>query len=199
VRALAAVPLSILLLLPATASAAPAPLTGVGCGTSYADDPATPGGSVGELDGGPLVLVADDPAVPVRGSVTCTLQTGATHGGAPLAAATSATTTGVVVLPATPVAFTADPLDTVYLCTRVDVEGGAVWYSDEEAGEWSTDPDVPCAPLGVDEVCPTADPTARCSPWSPVLIDSITCPILALVFPPWGDVPDVWDCPPYGG
>ena len=31
-----------------------------------------------------------------------------------------------------------------------------------------------------------------------LLLDSVVCPVLAVVFPPQGDVPGVWDCPPYG-
>jgi hypothetical protein len=31
-----------------------------------------------------------------------------------------------------------------------------------------------------------------------LLIDSIVCPIYAVVFPPEGDIPGIWDCPPYG-
>ncbi len=34
----------------------------------------------------------------------------------------------------------------------------------------------------------TADPLA----------DPIMCPILAVLYPPQGDIPCVWDCPPYG-
>ena len=29
------------------------------------------------------------------------------------------------------------------------------------------------------------------------LIDALSCPVLAIMFPPEGDVPGLWDCPPY--
>lgn len=28
--------------------------------------------------------------------------------------------------------------------------------------------------------------------------DPLVCPVLATMFPPEGDIPGVWDCPPYG-
>lgn len=29
-------------------------------------------------------------------------------------------------------------------------------------------------------------------------VDLIVCPIFAILYPPEGDIPGVWDCPPYG-
>jgi hypothetical protein len=29
-------------------------------------------------------------------------------------------------------------------------------------------------------------------------LDPIICPVLAIVYPPEGDIPGIWDCPPYG-
>lgn len=32
----------------------------------------------------------------------------------------------------------------------------------------------------------------------PTPVDPIVCPVIVPVFPPEGDIPGVWDCPPYG-
>lgn len=77
----------------------------------------------------------------------------------------------------------------VNLCTELRVAGEPPLYWDDDAEDWSGDPDVACyiPPDGG----PDPEPIER-------LLDQLVCPVLALVYPPEGDIPGVWDCPPYG-
>lgn len=48
---------------------------------------------------------------------------------------------------------------------------------------------------------PSAQACHNITPWYPWCwlheTDSFTCPVLAVLFPPEGDIPGVWDCAPY--
>lgn len=172
----------------------------------------------GEIDGGPLV--APGSAV----SITCSIHVdNGTHSGT---AAVSASATGqsVVVLPPTPMSYPDPEAQPVHLCTEATVDGTA-WYWDGAA--WTTDPDAPCVPsidlceydcvagvLGLvysagAEVLP---PEVREVAWDPVFrgvgcwitgwchpLDALLCSSFEVLFPPEGDIPGIWDCPPYEG
>ena len=151
-----------------------------------------------ELNGGPIVLGRDAAGLPVSGSVTCSLHVnGSLHSDPAAASATSEVTPGVVLLAPTPVSFTAGVADTVEVCTRVDVAGGGTYYwnpdlTGQSPGSWSTDPDSSCAGFrGGSNPLWILDPVFEA-------LDALICPVLALAFPPHGDVAGIWDCPPYG-
>ena len=111
---------------------------------------------------------------PVGATVTCDVYVNGTH-------VESATGFGYgVVVVAKPVTLTIAPTDSYAVCTTVD-------YTD------ATPTSSGCAYLPVidypDEIV-----------WTFVEehVDPVVCPALSALFPPDGDVPDVWDCPPYG-
>ena len=179
--------------IPCTRSA-PAPY-GFLCGFSSVSDPQVEGSQTGEVDGGPLVLGdAYDPAVFYTGSITCTIQVNqSTHAGADACAVTGPTTpvAGEVAGTCTYASATGD---NVYLCTEVDIVNGPTLYWDSVNDVWSTEPNVGCS-LDI-----TVEPGEEGGPIHELelLIDSIICPVLATLLPPQGDIPGLWDCPPYG-
>jgi hypothetical protein len=144
----------------------------------------------GELDGGPLALpgVDGDTTVVGSGTLVCRIQVNAQDhtGTGPQVQGHGA---GVVTAGPSQVSFSAGPSDSVYLCAEVvRDEDESVLYYDAAHDEWSTSSSVPCAdglstggPSGGDDLDPTL------------------CPLLATAFPPSGDIPGVWDCPPYVG
>lgn len=151
-RALHAVVLAVAAAVSVPAAAHATPGTSMTCGFASIADP-TGEAQTGEVDSGPIVL-GDATA---WGSVTCTLQTGANwlHSDADAAFATSAVTPGVAMLAPTLVTYPLAEGESIYLCTRVDIAGGATYYwesshwywpNDGEAGRWSTDPDAHCDP-----------------------------------------------------
>jgi hypothetical protein len=174
------------------AHAAPAP-TGFRCGFSSVTDPTTGNTQVGEVDA-TLVLTDDtDPARTYTGYVTCTIQTGIndTHAEADAAAVTGISGPGPLAAVAGTVTYAVADHENVYLCTEVVTDGGTVYW-DALNEVWSSDPDVGCDNPAYPE--PQPDPLPD---W-----DLMICPILAIVFPPEGDVTvpvlgKVWDCPPY--
>jgi hypothetical protein len=98
--------------------------------------------------------------------------------------------TGVLTAGPAVVRYTADASDIVSLCSEfVDDSDGVTYYWDDVVGEWSTDPATECSfTVYQDDGGPQlAD-----------LIDATVCPVLAVGFPPEGDVSWIWDCPPYG-
>jgi hypothetical protein len=136
---------------------------------------------------GPLTLT--DGTAPVSGRVTCSVHADSAprYADASLGAATSPTTTGAVVLPPTPLAV-GDVAG--YVCTRVDVDSGPSQYFDAATDAWTSDPSAECTyvPGGV----PGCDPS-----YCDLFGDGILCPAYSIVFPPEGDIPGIWDCPPY--
>jgi hypothetical protein len=164
---------------------------------STSDPTADRGTETGVLVAGPLVLDdGDTPPGLVNGHVVCTVQVNEErHSGT-----NAATVTGVELPEATAaagtVSYRADWSDTVYVCTAV-VIGGQTWYYDEpnngvdllKRDRWLTTPNAECGlatDTNADALTPVMD-----------LVDAVVCPVLALVFPPEGDVAGVWDCPPY--
>lgn len=194
-RVSAAVLVAAALLSPAApAHAAPDP-TGALCGFLTVTDPVN-GWQVGEIDGGPVALVDDaDPSKVYWGSVTCTIQRDQQHGSADndLASLTGSTTPGVAAVAGT-VAFHTEPGDWLWLCTRVNIAGGPTLYYDGESGTWSESSAAQCST--------SAGPSPEPFPSTAVdaiiaFAEAVVCPVLAVVFPPHGDVLGLWDCPPY--
>ena len=180
--------------LPAAPAAAADP-DGLHCGFSTMTDWTT-GQSYAEFDAGPIVLDPDPAGQPVWGSVTCTLVDGRSHDSRVIGTASSETTPVVAALEPTlvPVEWADD--DVLSICVSVEIVGrGRLYYDPEMAGGdggWTTDPAASCdLVFGPAEPLPLVDDAEE-------LVDSIVCPLLAVAFPPQGDVPGIWDCPPYG-
>ena len=173
------------------AYAAPDP-SGILCGFSSTTDPQVEGSQTGEVDAGPILLGDDtDPTVVYSGSVTCTIQVNAaTHAGADACAVTGPNGTAVIAAAGT-CTYATTSGDNVYLCTQVNIDGGpTLYFADSNdplvEGEWSTDPNSACG------LATSVDP-------GPIggELDPLLCPILAILFPPEGDILNIWDCPPY--
>ena len=164
---------------------------GLLCGASEMLDPSPQRGTMRvEVDGGPVLLTEADGVTPARGTLVCRIVV-SEHWNAHLDAGTDVAGRGTGVLTAGPavVRVASDWWGDVFLCTQfVDDRGGVTYYWNDWPGEWSTDPAVPCAVYDVSEPDDGLE----------LLVDSIVCPFFALLFPPEGDVPSVWDCPPYG-
>ena len=180
------------------------------CDFASIERPGEPGVQVGEIDGGPLVVadLSDLVANPVSATLTCSIHVGWdnwNHAG-PVAVSASATGAVVVTLPPTVVSYRLIPDEGWSFCTALtvtDAHGDTqhlYWHEWEQ--EFSTSNTVPCyQPWG-----PPPPPPI----WELVedlflqVVDPVLCPLLAIAFPPEGDV-DVpvlggpfWDCPPYG-
>ena len=168
----------------------------------------------GEIHGGPVAaadLAGDQPTV----TLTCSLLVGhdTTHEDTPLMSR-SGSAAVVAAVPPTPVTMT-DPAGTgrIAVCTKVTLAyaGGRTTdlYLDDWAGEFSTDPGVPCGPppclhsgcdlesnverLVADHVDPPLCEQLTGLPDQPGVVE--TGPDGDLdVLGTW-----VWDCPPYGG
>lgn len=174
---------------------------GMLCGFSSLPEPTQDEGTVlAEVDGGPVAVadLADLVANPATVTLTCTIQVGAenmTHAGAD-AASVSVSGNTVAVLPPTLVSYREAPDRSFTICTQVtvtDARGDTHdFYWDGDAEEFSSSPDVYCWLLGPAEFFPQV---GTISP------DEVLCPVLAVGFPPQGDVYAgdifVWDCPPY--
>ena len=213
--------------MPAEAGPPPA-ADGRTCGFTLFFDPTSGGDAViGELRGGPIVVadLANLVANPVEVTLVCTIQTGTdwTHNGTDAVSA-SATGTTAAVLPPTPFSAEMPPGQPTSLCTALVVEDarGEVHhlYFDHVGGggtnEFSTSPDAACVgactqPMfgGSCEPPPCRDRIhLNCSPVLTVVelagqaiadhVDPLICQVLAVAFPPEGDIPPSWDCPPYG-
>ena len=164
---------------------------GADCGFASVEWPGSTR-QVGELDAGPILLDDDVAAPAASGTVTCRLLVGGWRHVDPAAVTvTSEPGARVVYVPPTRIEYENPGSDDVYLCTRVDVAGRGPLYLDSERDVWSADPYVPCgAAWGND---PDPDPSPGLEPY----VDMVVCPVLAVAFPPQGDVPGIWDCPPY--
>lgn len=217
VMAVVAGGLSLTAAAPAQAQAPEGPATGILCGFGSVTDPTIENGEVqtGEIDGGPLVATAPGATI----SMTCTIQVGAansTHAGANSAVAGSSPSVQATAVPPTLVSYLSPEGQPVYMCTEATVNGVTYYYdSVSEPGGWSLSSSVGCSEAISQEIFP--------GPLGPVLdilfpildgvfttvdgilhdlfvntIDPVICPILAGIFPPEGDIPDLgWDCPPY--
>jgi hypothetical protein len=104
--------------------------------------------------------------------------------------------TGVLTAGPAVINYTVSDTSNVYLCAEfTDDTDGLTHYWDDHLSEWSLDATVACGLSIPDNPSPTP---------LPLLMDSIVCPLFAIVFPPEGDIvlPEpigaVWDCPPYG-
>lgn len=100
---------------------------------------------------GPISLVDEDTGLPHTGTVTCTFRHTYSHTGAEIVSVTSEPGTGVVTLPPTEVFAELSPWDPISLCTRLDTDGGTLyWYEPYDRntdGYWSTDPTLRCEDL----------------------------------------------------
>jgi hypothetical protein len=197
--------------VPGTAHAAVQEPWGSRCGLSTLIHPTDTSKTLAQLNGGPLVVSDDESDDPVYASLTCSIHLGVAnvrHSGADAASATSPTTPTVVMLPPTLVEYDWLPAQNLYLCAQVDVVGGPTWYwarDTRQTGQWSTDPESECTydtdegeEFVPDEVWDLVDAVDGLIGDAEHLVDAVTCPALATLYPPEGDVPDVWDCPPYG-
>lgn len=189
-----------LLVLPVTAPPALADMAepfGSVCGFSSATDPQVEGSQTSEVVGGPLVIT-DDAGIPLTGEMFCTIQVNAsTHAGPDACSLQGPTTPAVVAVTGT-CTYAASPDDNVYLCTEIWVYyhgHKTLWWADSNdplvEGRWSEDPNSSCA------LATTVNGPDGAE------VDPIVCPILALAFPPEGDIGLrepiglLWDCPPY--
>lgn len=125
------------------------------------------------LSAGPLSVVDEDTGLPHTGTVTCAFVAGYDHTEPVIASATSAPSTGVVVLPPTVVEATLPEWEAFGLCTRLDYDGGTLyWYEPwdrNEDGQWSTDPAVRC-----EDLYEFADLRPQDPPLGPVLTAALT-------------------------
>jgi hypothetical protein len=161
---------------------------GVICQYSSMHDPLAAGTQSGQLSGGPLVLTDSTTGLPGSGTLTCRIQVNM-DGHTGTGPFVSGHGTGVVATPPSVVRFAAAESDLVYLCGEfTDDSDGTTYYWDAIATAWTTDPAAPCEPPAVCDSCGN----------EPDLLDLVVCPFLAVAFPPEGDVPGIWDCPPYG-
>ena len=165
------------------AHAEPVDATGVLCAWSGTSNPDT-GGGIAEIDGGPLVVTGVEPGTPVE--LLCSLQEYGWHT-EPDLAVVRASGRSVVAVPPTVVGYESDYWVIPVVCTELRVHessGDTTLYWDDVAEAWSTSPYVQC-----DELWQAEPPD--------VWIDGVVCPVLAVAFPPQGDIPGIWDCPPY--
>jgi hypothetical protein len=182
--------LALLVLPVATPPALAAEPLGRPCAFTSATDPQVEGSQTGGLVGGPLLVTGDD-GLPAEADLFCTVQVNSpTHAGAD-SVMCETDGTAVVVLGCT-ATYATQTGDNVYLCTAVWLywHGHIGWYWDADSSTWSTDPNVPCA-LATSLQTPDLGE-----------VDPLVCPVLALVFPPEGDIGvpvagKIWDCPPY--
>ena len=154
----------------------------------------------GVLGGGPVVIRREDGMLE-SGMLVCRLQVGVrNHDGS--GPEVSAFGPGVFSGAPSSITYSTkdnDPTDgdPVYLCSEFQLDFFTKYYWDSAARRWSTNSSVPCL-----KAFGSYDPNAEPSP-TQVFLDSILCPILAIVFPPEGDIVlpvigTIWDCPPYG-
>jgi hypothetical protein len=168
---------------PALVNGTGAEAYGLTCGMVTATD--NPGSQYGVVVGAAVTV----PTTHI--DVTCTVQVGTvnnTHDKPDTAVAT-ASGEGIALV-ANSVTYPAPEDADVYLCTMWRF-AGTDYFFDAAAGVFSTSGTVACelaTQLEVDSPIVT-DLTE--------ILDPTLCPLLAAVFPPEGDIPGIWDCPPY--
>lgn len=122
------------------------------------------------------------------GAITCTVQLTPTRGTGVVGTVSAAG--DPVLANATVVSYdVARRDDPVWLCAAFTPTGGTTLYYDDDRGDFTAGPAAPCGQVPQPCECGPSDPLR--------VLDPLVCPVLALVFPPSGDVPLVWDCPPY--
>ena len=160
--------------------------------TDVADATAETGNRAGILGGGPVAALAVDstanPLATVR--LDCIIRVNGFDQRSITGIGTGFASTGPVSI-----AFFADDDDVVEACTRASVNGGPYRYYDANQRVFTDDPTAPCLPdaqsnPAVQAAKDAAEPLKQ-------LGDAVLCPLLALAFPPEGDIPPVQDCPPY--
>lgn len=210
--------LALLLAAPATTHAQEPVLAGDVCNYVARQEVATTSRWTVNLYGGPIAaadveLVAPDPLEwvvdnPTSVTLTCSLHAGSYHT-SPVLASASASGDGVALLP--PAQREVDDIYLATLCTRVSVTDGDgrsyEFYWDGGQQEFSRDMSVECGAACTLEWPPSGegacgpgpydivDHVTGSVPWGPV--DAVACEVLKQQYPPDGDIPDVWDCPPY--
>ena len=214
--------------LPPAHASDPPPPVGRPCSFLVTENVATGNGTIGEVNGGPLVVPGYDV------SMRCSIKLDAwTHAGPAVATAATAPTPSVTVLAPTPVWY--EPGDGYeYLCTEATASD-TTWYW--SGGAWSTDPAGACDSSCGYQDClfellgdlyelgePLPEPV-RDIVWDPVfgyvgcswwgwycpVFEWITCATFQNVQPGVPAVVDIredgdvyvlgewfWDCPPYG-
>ena len=211
---LAAVAAVALAVVPGTPAAAEPPdVAGEDCNFSFATDP-TSGGVTGYVRGGPLVVGYPDGADnPVSAPLVCAFQVDAPTYAGPDVVSVSGSGMTVVAFPPTPISFEAGPDQAIYICVELDVTNARGetqhYYWDYVDTEFSTSDTARCAFAGCYQVgpfgdCPDGPGEEFDNDFFLPLIDAafgvaeqVACLPLATLFPPDGDVPGVWDCPPY--
>ena len=209
--------LALLLVAPATTHAQEPVLAGEVCGYVAHQDVATSRWDV-HLYGGPIAaadveLVAPDPLEwvvdnPTSVTITCSLHLGSTHA-SPVMESASATGDAVAVL--LPTARDVAAIDAVTLCTRVAVTDGDgrsyEFYWDGGDQEFARETSANCRAACTQELPPRGEGACGPGPFDIVdhmlgsppwaTVDAVVCAVLKEQYPPEGDVPGVWDCPPY--
>ena len=161
---------------------------GLLCQFASIQDPLDPGMQTGEFSVGPAHLTEADGTTPEDGTLVCTIQVDVSDhtGDGP---AVHAHGTGWFGGQPYPFYLTSyEDGANVYLCAEfTDDSDNVTYFWDDSLGEWSTDITVPCG-----RATGSTEPGEEKK-----YLDSLVCPILAILFPPNGDVGNVWDCPPY--
>lgn len=156
------------------------------CIVAGVTDPGTEGGDV--ITG----AVASTPVLG-DGRLTCTVQVGGvTHDGSD-AVSRRANGTDVVVLLPEITSFVAPEDVPLYLCAEFwSSRDGRTVYWDGYSQTWSSSPYADCDLLSGFDTRDTSDPVFY------EFVDPWVCPAIAFMLPPDGDIPGVYDCPPYG-
>lgn len=176
----------------------------------------------GVVYGGPLLVTAPEPAVPLPDTspdrpvvtLTCSVHAEPSSGrhSAPALATVSGTGRDVVVVPPAPMTIVTSPGAMMWACSRVTVAAAdgttRELYWDGKADRFSTDPDVLC---DLPETCTCHDGWYQLVEETYETVDATACPVTrdgpdqpgVVETRPDGDVHVLgqwmWDCPPYGG
>ena len=179
----------------ATPAVADPPIVdGVLCGfATVIDLSAEEGTQSGVLWGGPVLLTERNGITPETGTLLCRVQVvdsfTSNHDGAGPYVDDDGPR-GVFLAGPQIITIQRTGTQNVFLCAEF-VDSGIPYYWDSASQNWSTSSNVPC------DLSITGD--GGDGPRDiEVLIDSIVCPLVALLLPPEGDIPGIWDCPPYG-
>ena len=183
-----------------SAARADAPVTdGLICRYTQIPDPwPAPGTERGRLEGGPVRFTeAPEGTTPQQGTLFCRVQVvdafTSDHNGSGPTVTGHTNADGLATAGPADITINRSGTQNVFLCSEFhDDASGVTYYWDGDLSEWSTLSTVHC------EISITGDDGSGPSDLE-ILIGSIVCPVLKLVFPPEGDVlSGTWDCPPYG-
>lgn len=148
-------------------------------------------------------------------TLTCSIKVGESDHTSPTAASATANGLGVAVLAPVHMVYRDPSFAGLAICTEVTVTDrdgeSATLYWDVADEEFGTDPSVTCGPVAcvtsADDACHGGPPSIPPEPVRDAVdlanqvivehVDPPLCAVLDDLFPPEGDVPDVWDCPPY--